>query len=135
MTARNLDVILKANWNSDNVAEPDIEKEPYLSIYIFKRGITVKRMRKIEDFMGIINRGHYDPASHIAWLCKCVSNDQDDCEDMIDEVRRICSQFQPTTTEVLLTWDGGEWSITRMNRFVFDFTVMVRISGKKIAGT
>ena len=34
MTARDLDVILKANWDSDNVAEPDIEKEPYLSIYV-----------------------------------------------------------------------------------------------------
>jgi len=135
MVARDFDVILKAEWNSDNVAEPDIEKEPYLSIYIFQRGITVKRVRKVEDFMGIIHRGHYDPASHIAWVCKVVSNDQKDCEAMIDEIRHICAKFQPTTTEAILQWEGGEWSIMRMNRFVFDFTVFVRVSGKKIPGT
>lgn len=132
MVQRNLKDIWVANWNNSNVNTPSFIEEPYESRFIYNRCLSSKRIRKIEDYMGIIKRSHYTPESHDAWMCYVVSDNEQDALAMIDEARRICSQFQSTAEEAVLQWEGGDWDLFQPYRYEFNFIVFVRRSGRQI---
>jgi len=129
---RELTTILDGEWNADNVTKPAIVESPYISYRVYQRGVVVKRSKKLEDYVGIISRTNYTIDSHDLWQVWVVSHDEDDCIAMIDEIRRICAAFDPTATEKILAWEGGNWELHVPYRFVFAFVIAVRKPGMEI---
>ena len=127
--------ITNEKWLTANIAKPAIVEAPDQNRYIYERVLWIKEVNKIEDFMGIISRRHYTPESHDAyecWLCSSIS--RADCTAMVDEVRRICAQFSPTSEDKILQYEGGDWEFSTPYRFEFHFVVLKRKSGAEIVG-
>lgn len=133
MSAQDLPTLIDTLWETGNVTKPDIIEEPQEgSRAFYKRVVSSKRIRKIEDVMGVVGRTHYTPDSHDAWDCWVVSDDVDDCIDMVNEIRRMCAQYTGSSTEALMQWEGGDWYLYTSFRYEFHFIVFVRVSGRAI---
>lgn len=129
MTTRDPNTILAADWVSGNCTTPAFITEPYQTHFTLKRGISQRIVRDIGNYMGIISRTYYTPESHDAWLMKIIAETRSDCEDIKEEVRRICAAFTPTATEKILTWEGGDYTLYSNSRYEFTFTLFVKKSG------
>lgn len=124
-----LDTIFDDEWNTGNVSKPAIVREEYLPLEIHNRAVSVKLVRKNEDYMGILSRDKYTPESHDAWAVRVCSSTQSDAIDIINETRRICATYAPTDEEKFLTWELGDWETILPHRWEFRFIVMARKSG------
>jgi len=127
--------IIDNNWNADNVTKPDLIIEPNRTRYMYNRVVSFRRVEKIEDYMGIFSRGYYTPESHDAYECYACSNTISDCEDIVDEIRRICAQFTPSGSDKILRWEGGDWEMNTPYRYEFRFIIMKKKSGAAIPNT
>lgn len=128
-----LDDIFDDNWNDGNVTKPAIIRAEVKSLNLYDRAITVRLMRKEEDYMGIINRDKYSPQSHDGWIVRVVSNTQSDAEDIINETRRIVAQYNGTDDEDQFgLWELGDWETIVPFRWEFRFVVMIEKAGISI---
>ena len=123
-----LESILEANWDTDNVTTPAINTAPEYGPYMLSRMVLIRRSAKIEDYMGITTRTHYTADTHDAYIVTVASTTKADAEAMVDEIRRICAEFSPTSADKILQWDGGEWDEPTSYWHMFSFTVMKRKS-------
>jgi len=127
-----LQTIMNANWNAENVAKPSLIEAPEYSRYFYSRVISFRRVQKIEDYMGIVSRSKYTPESYDAFLCYACSSTEADCIDIADEARRICAQFSPSGSDKILQWEGGDWELTTPYRWEIRFIIMKKKSGAAI---
>jgi hypothetical protein len=126
---RDFKTIFENLWDISEVGLPFMCKEYFRSYRTIGKGITYEELRKEEDYMGVFERTHYTPDSYDAVLCRVVAPTLSECNGIINHIRKICAEFQPTTTEKLLGWEGGDWSMFQPFRYEFEFVVMIRKSG------
>lgn len=130
-----LESILEADWTAANCTEPPIVTGPENGPYLESRIVHIKRTMKIEDYMGIQTRTKYTPDSHDAYLVTVGSTTKADVENIVDEIRNICAQFDPTSTDKILQWEGGEWDEPTAYWRSFTFVIMKKKSGLTIPTT
>lgn len=130
-----LESILETDWNSGNVTEPSIVTAPENSMYLQSRIVHIKRTLKTEDYMGIVSRSYYTPDTHDAYLVTVGTITKSDTEAIVDEIRRICANFTPTSAEKILQWEGGEWEEPTAYWHMFTFVIFKRKSGIGLPNT
>jgi len=128
-----LKALLDTDWDVTNVAKPTIVEAPLFGVYGYGRVLHIEQVQKIEDYMGILSRQHYTPDSHDAYRCTTGTTSLADTTAIVDEVRRICAQFTPSSPDKILQWEGGDWRFTP-NWYECTFVVMKRKSGVKLTG-
>lgn len=130
-----LEAILDAQWTGANVSEPPIVTGPFYGPYLQSRVVHIKRTMKIEDYMGIQTRTHYTVDTHDAYLVTVGTSTKADTEAIVDEIRRICAEFDPTSADKILEWEGGEWDEQTTYWHSFTFVIMKRKSGIGLPNT
>lgn len=128
-----LATLLTTDWDSGNVALPTIVEAPTYGKYLHARILHIEQVQKIEDYMGILSRQHYTPDSHDAYRCTVGTTTLTDSIAIVDEVRRICAQFSPSSPDKILEWEGGDWRFTPF-WYECTFVVMKRKSGVTLTG-
>lgn len=128
-----LAAIMTAQWDINNVAMPKIVEAPTRGKWLESRILHVEQVQKIEDYMGILSRQHYTPDSHDAYRCTAGTASLADTTSIVDEVRRICAQFIPSSPDKILEWEGGDWRFTPF-WYECTFVVMKRKSGVTLTG-
>lgn len=128
-----LATILDTDWNATNVTKPTIVEAPARGKYLEARILHIEQVQKVEDYMGIMSRRHYTPDSHDAYRCAAGSTTLADATAIVDEVRRICAQFDASSPDKILQWEGGDWEFTPY-WYECTFVVMKRKSGVEIVG-
>jgi len=133
MTA--IETIADTDWLTANTAKPTFLRAPAQGRFGYARYLLFKPTNKIEDYMGIVSQRHYTPESHDAYECWAGSiTSQADCTAIVDEMRRICAQFTPTSTDKILMYEGGDWEYSTPYMFEFRFMIFKRKSGIEITG-
>ena len=128
-----LATIIDTDWDAGNVTKPAIVEAPDSGKYLQSRILHIEQVQKVEDYMGILSRQHYTPDSHDAYRCTVGSTTLSDATAIVDEVRRICAQFSPSSPDKILQWEGGDWEFTPF-WYVCTFVVMKRKSGVTLTG-
>lgn len=112
-------------WATEGVTKPNIKTGQIHSIRMMSRGIVVKRVSSDDELVGIIDRHAYSINSHEIWLCAMVSStSENDLDDIVGCVKRIIAEYEATTTESHLGWQGGDYKYFNNIRFEFFFTIM-----------
>lgn len=130
-----LDTILDAQWDATNVAKPSIIVYPAGAKYQYTRVIEIKKLSKLEDYMGIISRNYLTADSHDAYKVCVAAATRADTEAIVDEIRRICASWTPSGDDKILEWEGGEYVFHVGWRYEIEFTVLKKKSGKIIDAT
>lgn len=130
-----LEAVLEANWDGTNVTEPPIVTGPENSEYLESRIVHIKRTMKIEDYMGIQTRTKYSVDTHDAYLVTVGTTTKSDTEDIVDEIRRICAEFSPTSADKILKWEGGDWDEPTFYWHRFTFVIFKKKSGISLPNT
>jgi len=128
-----LAALLTTDWDGTNVTIPTIIEAPKYGKYLHARILHIEQVQKIEDYMGILSRQHYTPDSHDAYRCTVGTATLADSTAIVDEVRRICAQFSPSSPDKILEWEGGDWRFTPI-WYECTFVVMKRKSGVTLTG-
>lgn len=124
--------IVVAQWNNGYCTTPNIVEGPDYNPDMYRRVVHITPYRKVEDYMGIIDRAYYTPDSEDMYTVVIASStSKADLDDMINEFRRICSQYSSGDDRFIL-WTGGEYTIFTNWRYEFEFTVSKRKSGVEI---
>lgn len=133
MTA--IETILTTDWLTANTAKPSFLVAPAQGRFGESRYIWIKPTNKIEDYMGIASQRHYTPESHDAYEVWAGSRtSMADCTALVDEVRRICAQFSPSSPDKILQYEGGDWEYSTDYLFEFRFMLFKRKSGVELVG-
>ena len=125
--------LINTDWVGANVTKPTIVEAPLAGQFGHARILHIEQVQKIEDYMGVMSRTHYTPDSHDAYRCIAGTNTLADTTAIVDEVRRICSQFTPSSPDKILEWEGGDWRFTP-NWYECTFVVMKKKSGVTLTG-
>jgi hypothetical protein len=130
-----LEAILDARWDGTNVTKPTIQTGPEFGPYLESRVVHIKRTMKIEDYMGIQTRTKYTVDTHDAYLVTVGTSTKSDTEQIVDEIRRICAEFAPTSADKILQWEGGDWDEPTTYWHSFTFVIMKKKSGISLPNT
>ena len=126
--------IMVEQWDDNNTDLPDIVEAPTFGKYLYSRILHIEQTEKTEDYMDIVSSSFYTPESHDAYLCTAGSQTLSDAESIVDETRRICSQFIPSGNDKILQWEGGTWKYVTPYWFECSFVIFKRKSGVTITG-
>lgn len=112
-------------WATESVTKPSIKTGQLHSVRMMSRGIVVKRVSSDDELVGVIDRHAYSIASHEIWLCAMVSmTSEDDLDAIVGCVKRIIAEYEATSTESHLNWQGGDYKYFNNVRFEFFFAIM-----------
>jgi len=129
-----LESIIDALWDASNVAKPTIVSAPEYGEYLYSRLLHIKHVQKVEEYMDIFRGGYYSANSHDAYRCSAGSTTLTDVIAIVDEVRRICSQYTPSGSDKILAWEGGDLEYETTYWFRLYFVVFKRKSGADLIG-
>ena len=128
--------IINDNWDINICAKPDIIDDTKTSRRGYGRVVSTRRTTTIDDIEGIVERRFFNPDSYDAWITwiissknSVVSDPEDDVENMIKAIKKICSTFTPTGDENILEWEGGDWKPFNNVRYQFKFVLLKRKGG------
>lgn len=130
-----LAAILTAAWKTANVALPTIVTAPDEGPYLESRMLYIEPTTKTEDYIGVLTRTQYSPDSHDAYTCTVGSSTYADTEAIVDETRRICAEFDPTSADKILQWEGGDWKQNTAYWHELTFIIFKRKSGIALPNT
>ena len=112
-------------WATEGITKPAIKTGQLHSIKMMTRGMVVKRVSSDDELIGVIDRHAYSIDSHEIWICGIVSStSEDDLDDIVECVKRIIAEYEATSAESHLTWQGGDYKPFNNVRFEFFFAIV-----------
>ena len=107
-----IETIMDTDWDTDNVSKPTFATAPNDSQYMSSRVMYIEQIQKNEDYMDIVTSSYYDVDSFDSYRVTVGSTTLADATAIVDEIRRVCSQFTPSGDDKILYWEGGDWEYT-----------------------
>ncbi len=122
--------IITNNWDTDICTAPTVIKLQLKNWRAYKRVLGIRRVQRIDEIKGIVSRSYFDTEAHDAYECIITTmTSEDDFNNMIEALKKVCATYTPTSTENILEWTGGEIEMFNEVRWVFRCILIVNRSG------
>ena len=122
--------ILTADWESGNVTQPANGKgEENEFIIDYYEGYVAERIAFNDMYVGIINSNHFSRDSHDMYKLDLVAESLATFDDVLLEIKRICSQHEPSSEENIITWQGGDINGWNNTRYSSSFIILLSKTG------
>ncbi|MHA1795227.1 MAG: hypothetical protein ACTSUK_03885 [Promethearchaeota archaeon] len=126
--------ILNNNWDTNNVAKPTLMDSPEIGLYLYKNLVLIKPLEKDEDYMGIIDPEFYGAGSADIYEVTVVSTSKNTLIAIVDEIRRICAKFQPTSDEKFMLYETGTYEFRTSYYWRMVFNIRKEKIGTRLVG-
>lgn len=124
--------IITTDWD-DGTEEPASGKEEENEfINDYYEGIVGRWVAFNDMYIGILGSDHFSEDSHDVYRVEIVAETLARFQEILLEIKRICSQHEPTSVDNVIEWQGGDTNHWNNTRFRGTFLILIAKAGISI---